>query len=825
MIKPFICSIMLFSLALIPLATAEAGLITADTVWQGEVVLTGDVLVPQGVTLTVRPGTSIKVAAAESTKTDPEFLSPLTEILVRGKIRVEGSAAAPVSFSSLDGDKSGNWAGLLLDGGEAFLSNCTISGAESALYNLDGSLEAESATISGNRYGITVITDSSKTILKNSRISGNDYGLVTMSKAEPVVSDTLIAGNRKKDFWKENLQAVNTPTVPSLTILPALSRSYKNEALLGDTIWNGRIRIEGNVRIPEGSRLLIAPGTVVEFAKSDTNGDGIGENGILVQGTFIAKGTKNAPIYFRSAEKNRKMGDWDSINIMNSDKAENLLENCIFEDAYRGLHFHFSTVQVSKTAFRNNYRGIQFQESSVEIRNCDFMSNKSGVQGRDSYIRFIGNRLLENHQGVNFFRCNLEFSGNVASGNQREGIRIREGSATVEENRITGNRFGMMIADTYYGSVRRNVIANSAETALAMKNVDNLELLENYLGRNGANGLNLQDARATIKGNLIACNDERGIGIISFAGSINNNNIVNNRLFAIDLEGKEDVDAGDNWWGGDDPAAVVFDQRKDPARGRVLAGKPALQPVLFTWPLQEISGEIHLAGAVRINDHPTVPQGASLVIAPGSTIRFAPEAGIIIHGKLTSAGTTKQPIRFTSLAGSTPGAWDSIMLEQATDSTISHALIEFATWGIHSHFTNLELDHMQLQHNIGGMRFRSGPVHIKNSVFRDNKIGIRSYIGNGVIEENLITGNEIGLFVREKGGGLTIRKNNFSANSDYNIRSGDFNTEDIPAADNWWGTTDPAATFFDGRQEEGVGKVLFEPFLSAPFPLDQAGVQ
>jgi hypothetical protein len=123
------------------------------------------------------------------------------------------------------------------------------------------------------------------------------------------------------------------------------------------------------------------------------------------------------------------------------------------------------------------------------------------------------------------------------------------------------------------------------------------------------------------------------------------------------------------------------------------------------------------------------------------------------------------------------------------------------------------------------MRFRSGPVTVRQSVFSDNGIGIRSYLGNGIFEENVITGNEIGLFVRERGGGLVIRSNNFFANSEYNIRSGDFNTEDIPASGNWWGTSTPASTIYDGRIEEGIGKVLFEPFLKEPVKLDNAGVR
>jgi parallel beta-helix repeat protein len=114
------------------------------------------------------------------------------------------------------------------------------------------------------------------------------------------------------------------------------------------------------------------------------------------------------------------------------------------------------------------------------------------------------------------------------------------------------------------------------------------------------------------------------------------------------------------------------------------------------------------------------------------------------------------------------------------------------------------------------MRFRSGPVEIKRSIFEGNYIGMRAYRGNAVISDNIITKNEIGIFVREKGGGLTITHNNLFGNSGYNIRVGDFNDEDVSAPGNWWGYGAPADKLFDGRTEPGIGKVIYEPYLKAP---------
>lgn len=58
--------------------------------------------------------------------------------------------------------------------------------------------------------------------------------------------------------------------------------------------------------------------------------------------------------------------------------------------------------------------------------------------------------------------------------------------------------------------------------------------------------------------------------------------------------------------------------------------------------------------------------------------------------------------------------------------------------------------------------------------------------------------------------------NSISGNSGYNMRIGDFNDEDVNARGNWWGEGDPGETIFDGRQEPGIGMVLFEPHLTKP---------
>ncbi len=794
---------------------ARAVMLTKDTVWQGNITVGADVLVPKGITLTVKAGTNVKVVSAESTKTDPEYVSPLTEITIRGALKVEGTARAPVEFSGVDA-KAGSWAGIIIDQGTANMRSFRIRNADTALYVVNGSLGVRDALLKENRYGVVAQGNGADVRIEGSHITDNEYGVFTFQGARLLSLDTIVTGNRKKDRYAASVKVAAPPVAFAPKVEIPVSRRYQDEVFRGDTIWRGRIEVAGLIRVPEGSRLIILPGTIVEFVKKDTNGDGIGENGLLIQGRLIAKGTPEDPIIFRSAEKVKEAGDWDSINIMNSAGAQNLIEYCRIEDAYRALHFHFSHVGLYNSQLTNNYRAIQFQESLVLLKGNHIYGNKSGVQARDSDVTLIDNVISANNVGANFFRTNLTARGNRITVNGKEGLRIREGVSSLQENLIDGNRFGLMVADMFYGDYRNNSITNNLEVGMSLKNADNVEVVGNFIAANGFNGLNIQESRASIKGNQISDNGERGIGVQSFDGEITGNNFIKNRQYAIDLEGSQDVTAIGNWWGGDDPAKVVYDKRADSSRGSVHHDKAAAHPFRFVWPLPAIPANAIWRGIISIPREVTVPAGVELTITPDTTVEFSEGTGMLVKGRLIAKGQSDGKIRFTSDRKKGAGDWNEIQLEYATGSIISNCIFEYATWGLHSHFTNLVVSDSYFGNNTGGMRFRSGPAVIRDSIFEHNIIGIRSYIGNAIIKGNTIRKNEVGIFVREKGGGLVITGNNILDNSSYGIRVGDFNNEDVNARGNWWGEADPSNAIFDAEDEPGIGKVLFKPVLAEP---------
>lgn len=97
-----------------PNATTLTGTLTADQTLSGAVAMTGDVIVPAGITLTVSAGTVISVQGNFA-------------LSVKGDLEVQGSAASGVQFVGPAGKQ---WGGIAVSGtGQANLSYAQISGA------------------------------------------------------------------------------------------------------------------------------------------------------------------------------------------------------------------------------------------------------------------------------------------------------------------------------------------------------------------------------------------------------------------------------------------------------------------------------------------------------------------------------------------------------------------------------------------------------------------------------------------------------------------------------------------------------------------------
>jgi len=179
-----------------------AGVLSGETVVSGEAVLAGDLLVPRGSRLILRPGTTVRVRSAENTKIDPEYLSSATELLVRGSLRIEGTAADPVRFIP-DATAAGGevpWAGIELDGAtDSRIAGVQIERAETGILCIGASPEIRDAVLSGCRYGL-VLQQSSPTVA-GCEIRDGEGGVFCWLESQPQLLGNRISGHAEEGVF------------------------------------------------------------------------------------------------------------------------------------------------------------------------------------------------------------------------------------------------------------------------------------------------------------------------------------------------------------------------------------------------------------------------------------------------------------------------------------------------------------------------------------------------------------------------------------------------------------------------------------------------
>ncbi|MFN0127608.1 MAG: lamin tail domain-containing protein [Verrucomicrobiales bacterium] len=98
------------SLGATPTVTEVSGVLPGDTSWSGVVRVTGDVTVPPGRTLTVQPGTHVLLAGTTAAGDTNG-----SDLVVQGALRLDGTAAAPISLTAASPDT--RWGEIVLAGG------------------------------------------------------------------------------------------------------------------------------------------------------------------------------------------------------------------------------------------------------------------------------------------------------------------------------------------------------------------------------------------------------------------------------------------------------------------------------------------------------------------------------------------------------------------------------------------------------------------------------------------------------------------------------------------------------------------------------------
>lgn len=264
--------------------TMRGGQVSTDTVWgvgNAPFIVAGDIEIPEGVKLTVRAGTIIKFNADyELYDTSP---TPGADLVVEGKLTLEGTAQEPVVFTSsfddtVGGDTNGDGSvstPQVLDWGEVFIDK----GASGDLRFVDF------------RYAHRALhMRSSELIVTSLRVKDCTTAVLTSPTDSPVVVG-LVAD--RVDFGGVTISAGQVSQ---------------------DTIWgqgDAPVIILGDIEVAENAKLTIVAGTHVKLDAGYLLYDSSPHPTVdlIVRGALIANGSPDVPIVFTSSLDDSEGGD------------------------------------------------------------------------------------------------------------------------------------------------------------------------------------------------------------------------------------------------------------------------------------------------------------------------------------------------------------------------------------------------------------------------------------------------------------------------------------------------------------------------------------
>jgi hypothetical protein len=166
----------------------KSGELTKSEIWAGKILVSGNVIVPEGQTLTIRSGSVVGFEPA-----DPPF-----QLIVYGALYAEGEPDRLITFGSLGTvelePKTGDWAGILLETSSqnSRLSYCRIRHANAIICRSD-STHIERCFLSDN--SVAIICDDASPFITQNEISRNGTAIKCLKSAAPELTRNTIQAN------------------------------------------------------------------------------------------------------------------------------------------------------------------------------------------------------------------------------------------------------------------------------------------------------------------------------------------------------------------------------------------------------------------------------------------------------------------------------------------------------------------------------------------------------------------------------------------------------------------------------------------------------
>jgi len=184
-----------------------SGILIQDEVWSGNIHLTGDVVIPEGITLVILGGTAISFTPNQS---DYDAELPLLadlgrgkcNLVVQGNLRIEGEKDKVVSVGDpvydLERQNKISWGGIIFEGVNALsiVRHAKIRYADVAIVCLGSSSpRIVNNTITENDVGVMIFDFSSPKINENKIHHNTLWAVSCYDYSFPMISKNIITAN------------------------------------------------------------------------------------------------------------------------------------------------------------------------------------------------------------------------------------------------------------------------------------------------------------------------------------------------------------------------------------------------------------------------------------------------------------------------------------------------------------------------------------------------------------------------------------------------------------------------------------------------------
>ncbi|MBW2452669.1 MAG: right-handed parallel beta-helix repeat-containing protein [Deltaproteobacteria bacterium] len=244
------------------------GDLTGNIVWSGLVQIAGDVILTDGSSLVIQPGTRIQFLPSEADSNTfvehPYF--PASELIVRGRLLAIGTAEQPIVFESADPMSGpGAWGAINVEGSpEAVFEYCHFLQADSAVHSRDSQVYIEQSLFEDNQVGIRF--HSSQILIENNLLRNNQTAIRFHFDA-PVICNNrfetnginLFITSYPKDYRIENNQ-FGKPREYQVV----LGEEVPDDVHMANNYWDGLNADQVHAQIYDGQRSEYLGRVIVE---------------------------------------------------------------------------------------------------------------------------------------------------------------------------------------------------------------------------------------------------------------------------------------------------------------------------------------------------------------------------------------------------------------------------------------------------------------------------------------------------------------------------------------------------------------------------------